>query len=82
MPETKAGKRKETDPLRIAVPARLREYLWHLSRRTTLGASANDVALSVLTQELERMRATPQYAYEFRDASPEDDEEGGTTARP
>jgi hypothetical protein len=62
-----AGKKDKTDPLRIAVPARLREYLVYLSRTTTLGASANDVALSVLTPELERMRATAQYRYVFPD---------------
>jgi hypothetical protein len=75
MPDTNGAKKKDTDPLRIAVSARLREYLVYLSRTTTRGASANAVALSVLTEELERMRATPQYAYVFRDVSPEDDEE-------
>jgi hypothetical protein len=72
-----AGKKDKTDPLRIAVPARLREYLLYLSRKTTLGASANDVALSVLTQELERMRATPQYAYEFPDEPVTNNGDGG-----
>jgi hypothetical protein len=76
MPAEKGPKKKDTDPLRIAVPARLREYLMFLTRKTTLGASANAVALSVLTQELERMRATPQYAYEFPEVPIGEDEDG------
>jgi hypothetical protein len=70
-----AGRKDKTDPLRIAVSARLREYLLYLSRTTTLGASANDVALSILTPELERMRATPQYRYEFPNEDVESSEE-------
>jgi hypothetical protein len=56
-----------TEPIRLKVSANLRKYLGYLSRKTTLGRDENDVALAVLTQQLEVMRHTPQYAYQFDD---------------
>jgi hypothetical protein len=62
-----ADDEKKAKPLRIAVSARVREYLGYLAHTTNFGTSENDVALHVLTEELERMRRTPEYGYRFAD---------------
>jgi hypothetical protein len=54
------------------VSANLHEYLAYLARTTTKGRDANDVALSVLTESLEAMRHTPEYAYRFADEPKKD----------
>jgi hypothetical protein len=56
-----------TEPIRLKVSANLRKYLGYLARKTTMGRDENDVALTVLTQQLEVMRHTPQYAFRFED---------------
>jgi hypothetical protein len=57
-PVTKAGppQKEETATLRMAVSARVYEYLGWLSRNTMLGASENDVARYILTESLKAMR--------------------------
>lgn len=60
-------KTKKTTPLRIAVSTNLYEYLGVLARTTTLGGSENDVALQILTERLEVMRLSSEYAYTFKD---------------
>ncbi len=59
----------KTDPLRIAVSARLRAYLGYLSRHTILGKSDTDVARYLLTQRLEEMMRT---RYHETEVPPED----------
>ena len=56
-----------TKPIRMQVSANIREYLSYLARTTTLGRDENDVALWALTQHLEAMRHTSEYAYSFSD---------------
>jgi hypothetical protein len=47
--------KEATAPLRVAVSRLLHNYLGLLKRNTVLGASENDVATYLLTQQLERM---------------------------
>ena len=49
------AEKKETEPLRIVVSARLYAYLTVLKKATLIGASENDVASYLLTQRLEVM---------------------------
>jgi hypothetical protein len=63
---------KPTQPIRMKVSANLHEYLSYLARTTTMGRDENDVALSVLTQQLEVLRRSPEYAYRFSDEPKKD----------
>ena len=67
-----ARKKNPTETIRISVSAKLYEYLGHLARTTTMGASENDVALHVLTEQLEVMRKTAEYAYRLDDKKKRD----------
>lgn len=60
-------KPKPSEPIRMKVSANMHEYLRYLARTTNMGRDENDVALSVLTHQLETMRQTPEYAYRFAD---------------
>ena len=57
----------KSKPIRMKVSANLHEYLLHLARTTNMGRDQNDVALWVLSTQLEAMRHTPRYAYRFAD---------------
>lgn len=59
-----APKKQQTVLIRMSVSGKLHRYLTHLARTTTMGASENDVALFLLTRELEAMRQTEPYAYD------------------
>ncbi len=56
-----APKKQQTVQIRMSVSAKLHRFLGHLARTTTMGASENDVALFVLTRELEALRQTETY---------------------
>ena len=60
-----APEKEKTEPLRIAVSARLRAYLDYLSRHTILGKSDSDVARYLLTQRLEEMIRTRYHETEI-----------------
>lgn len=60
-----APKKQQTVLVRMSVSAKLHRYLGHLARTTTMGASENDVALFVLTRELERLRQSEAYAFDL-----------------
>lgn len=62
-----APKKQETVLMRLTVSAKLHKYLHFLSRTTTMGASENDVALFLLTQQLEQMRQSEGYQYDLGD---------------
>ena len=62
-----APKKQQTVLMRLTVSAKLHRYLSHLARTTTMGASENDVALFLLTRELEALRQTDAYAFDFSD---------------
>lgn len=62
-----APKKQQTVLIRMSVSAKLHRYLSHLSRTTTMGASENDVALFLLTRELEALRQSEAYALELPD---------------
>lgn len=62
-----APKKQQTVLMRLTVSARLHRYLSHLARTTTMGASENDVALFLLTRELEALRQTDAYAFDLPD---------------
>lgn len=64
------AEKKETEPLRIVVSARLRTYLTILKKKTMLGASENDVAAYLLTQRLEAML---KEKYHVKNTVPDDD---------
>ena len=65
-----APKKQQTVLIRMSVSAKLHRYLAYLARTTTMGASENDVALFLLTRELEALRQTERYGFEL----PEDDD--------
>lgn len=56
--ESKKGapKKEPTKTVRMRVPMRLYDYLGWLKRNTMKGASENDVALTILTDVLTKMR--------------------------
>jgi hypothetical protein len=60
-----APKKQETVLMRLTVSAKLHKYLSYLSRTTTMGASENDVALFILTQQLENLRQSDGYGYDL-----------------
>jgi hypothetical protein len=60
-----APKKQQTVLIRMSVSAKLHRYLTHLARTTTMGASENDVALFLLTRELETLRQTDGYAFDL-----------------
>ena len=60
-----APRKQETVLMRLTVSAKLHKYLNFLSRTTTMGASENDVALFVLTEQLEAMRRSDGYAFDL-----------------
>ncbi|MEO1607774.1 MAG: hypothetical protein AAFR90_00240 [Pseudomonadota bacterium] len=62
-----APKKQQTVLMRLTVSAKLHRYLSHLARTTTMGASENDVALFLLTRELEALRQTDAYAFDLSD---------------
>lgn len=64
-----APKKQETVLMRLTVSAKLHRYLTYLARTTTMGASENDVALFVLTRELEAMRQGEAYSYDLSDTA-------------
>ncbi|MGI9422591.1 MAG: hypothetical protein ACR2PA_05315 [Hyphomicrobiaceae bacterium] len=51
----------------MSVSAKLHRYLSYLARTTTMGASENDVALFLLTRELENLRQTERYGFDLSD---------------
>ena len=57
----------------MKVSANMHEYLRYLAQTTTMGRDENDVALSVLTHQLERMRRMPEFAYRFENDESEPD---------
>ncbi len=59
-----APKKQQTVLIRMSVSSKLHRFLGHLARTTTMGASENDVALFLLTRELEAMRQTEAYAFD------------------
>jgi len=60
-----APKKQETVLIRLTVSAKLHRYLNYLSRTTTMGASENDVALFILTRQLEDLRQSDGYRYDL-----------------
>ncbi|MGI9520031.1 MAG: hypothetical protein ACR2PG_00145 [Hyphomicrobiaceae bacterium] len=60
-----APKKQQTVLVRMSVSAKLHRYLGHLARTTTMGASENDVALFLLTRELESLRQSGAYAFDL-----------------
>ena len=60
-----APKKQQTVLIRMSVSAKLHRYLAHLARTTTMGASENDVALFLLTRELEALRQTERYDFDL-----------------
>lgn len=60
-----APKKLKTVLMRLTVSAKLHAYLNHLAQTTTMGASENDVALFILTRELEAMRQSEAYALDL-----------------
>lgn len=51
-----APKKERTVTVRMRVPERIYDYLGWLKRNTMKGASENDVALTILTEVLTKMR--------------------------
>lgn len=62
-----APKKQQTVLIRMSVSAKLHRYLSHLARTTTMGASENDVALFLLTRELEALRQSEAYRFDLSD---------------
>ena len=62
-----APKKQQTVLIRMSVSAKLHRYLSYLARTTTMGASENDVALFLLTRELENLRQTERYGFDLSD---------------
>ena len=62
-----APKKQQTVLIRMSVSAKLHRYLSHLARTTTMGASENDVALFLLTRELETLRQSEAYGFDLTD---------------
>jgi hypothetical protein len=62
-----APRKQETVLMRLTVSAKLYNYLNFLSRTTTMGASENDVALFLLTRQLEDMRQSENYGFDLSD---------------
>ena len=60
-----APRKQETVLMRLTVSAKLHNYLSFLSRTTTMGASENDVALFLLTRQLEDMRQSENYGFDL-----------------
>jgi len=60
-----APKKQDTVLMRLTVSAKLHRYLNFLTRTTTMGASENDVALFILTQQLEALRQSEGYHYDL-----------------
>ena len=61
-----APKKQQTVLVRMSVSEKLHRYLGHLARTTTMGASENDVALFLLTRELETLRQSDAYGFDLR----------------
>lgn len=76
------GKRLEqgTVELRFWAPEKLAGYLTLLARETMLGASMNDVALRLLTDEAERKLAARYHEQVVPTASLEDAPKGGPSS--
>lgn len=62
-----APKKQQTVLIRMSVSAKLHRYLTYLARTTTMGASENDVALFLLTRELEALRQSEAYRFDLSD---------------
>lgn len=61
-----APKKQQTVLVRMSVSEKLHRYLGHLARTTTMGASENDVALFLLTRELEALRQSEAYGFDLK----------------
>lgn len=64
-----APRKQDTVLMRLTVSAKLHSYLSFLSRTTTMGASENDVALFLLTRQLEEMRQSENYGFDVSKAT-------------
>ena len=60
-----APKKQQTVLIRMSVSGKLHRYLTYLSQNTTMGASENDVALFLLTRELEALRQSEAYSFDL-----------------